>query len=44
MIAIFQNLNQIRYGDTLLGVATIVVLVLLKVQIPLALKVQVLLK
>lgn len=29
--AIFANINQIRYQDTLLGIGTIVVLVLLKV-------------
>jgi sodium-independent sulfate anion transporter 11 len=32
VIAIFKNLKQIRYEDTLLGIGTIVVLVLLKVQ------------
>jgi len=31
IIAIFKNLKQVRYEDTLLGIGTIVVLVLLKV-------------
>lgn len=31
LIAIFKNLHQIRYQDTLLGVCTIFVLVLFKV-------------
>lgn len=31
LIVIFKNLNQIRYQDTLLGIGTIIVLVLLKV-------------
>lgn len=31
LIAIFKNISEIRYQDTLLGIGTIVILILLKV-------------